>query len=180
MSAMPARTPWALEGATNPTLLRLHVGVALTTETIVTCPPGAAPAPVDRLLEIEAIRSLDVHRYRVRLNLRLGAGRAETQRHAAEVLAHAWGPAVPLAPDPGPRAFAAALGGPRAVAESPAMAAGHPVLAAVFEVRGVSEAIAGEGLVLVRLGRLFAWDDAEGPVAAAIAQRAGTPGSASG
>jgi len=39
----------------------------------------------------------------------------------------------------------------------------------VFEVRGVVEAIAGDGLVLVRLGRLFAWDDVEDEVSAALA-----------
>jgi hypothetical protein len=37
------------------------------------------------------------------------------------------------------------------------MAAGHPLLEAVFGVDGVSEAIAGDGVLLVRLGRLFAW-----------------------
>lgn len=175
-----AMTRWAFEGAANPTVLRLHVDTPLTIETIVTCPPGVAPAPLDRLFEIDGIRSLDVHRYRVRLNLRRGAGRAETQRHASEVLTHAWGPPSPLAPDPGPRAFVAATEGPRTVAESPQMAAPHRLLAAVFGVDGVSEAIAGDGIVLVRLGRLFGWEGTEPSVARVLAQSEGMPGSASG
>ncbi|HEX6843824.1 MAG TPA: hypothetical protein VF235_01800 [Actinomycetota bacterium] len=174
-------TRWALEGAVNPTLLRVHVGVALTDETIVTCPPATAPPPVDRLLEIGAIRSLDVHRYRVRLNLFSWADREETARHASEILEHAWGAATPLAPDEGPRAFVAETGGlARRVAESPRMARGSRLLEAVFAVDGVSEAIAGDGLVLVRLGRVFVWDEAEAAVGRALAQSSvGMPGSTS-
>ena len=51
------------------------------------------------------------------------------------------------------------------------MALGHPLLEAVFEVEGVSEAIVGDDLVLVRLGRLFAWPDAEPQVIRALASR---------
>jgi hypothetical protein len=175
------RARWAIEGAANPTLLRLHVDRALTDETILTCPPATAPSPLDRLFEIEAIRSLDVHRYTVRLNLRPGAGRAETRRHATEVLAHAWGTESRLRPDDGPRAFTTSTEGPRAVAESPRMAEAVPLLAALFAIEGVSEAIVGEGLVLVRLGRLFDWADAEPAVSRVLAQTGGgTPGSASG
>jgi hypothetical protein len=184
---MPASAPsshvrWAIEDAPNPTLLRLHVGVALTDETILTCPPGAAPSPIDRLLEIEAIRSLDVHRYRVRLNLRPGAGRDETRRHATEILVHAWGDQGSLRADEGPRAFVAATGGiARRVAESPRMARGNRLLEAVFAVDGVSEAVAGDGLVLVRLGRVFGWNEAEAAVGRALAQSSvGMPGSTSG
>lgn len=171
---------WAIEDAPNPTVLRVHVAVALTDETILTSPPAAAPEPIDRLLEIEAIRSLDIHRYRVRLNLRPGAGRAATREHVAEVLEAAWGPAADLGPDPGPRAFQAVAGGVRTVAESPAMAAGHPVLEAVFAVDGVSEAIAGDGMVLVRLGRLFDWDERQEAVQSGVAGASGMPGSTSG
>ena len=35
---MEPRT-WAVETAPNPAVVRLHVGHALTEETIVTCPP---------------------------------------------------------------------------------------------------------------------------------------------
>jgi len=173
-------TGWALEGAPNPTLLRLHFDVALTDETIVTCPPGVLPEPLDRLLEIEAIRSLDLHRYRTRLNLYPGAGRAEARRHVAEVLTPAWGPGAELVPDAGPRAFEAATSGPKAVAESPAMARGHRLLVAAFSVDGVVEAISGEGMVLVRLGRLFSWADRETAVVAALQSAGGMPGSTSG
>ena len=169
-------TRWALEDAANPTLLRLHVDAALTDATILTCPPGAAPEPIDRLLEIEAIRSIDLHRYRARLNLRADADRATALRDVSEVLEHAFGPALALTPDPGPRAFETEVTGGRRVAESPAMAAGHPLLAAVFAVEGVSEAVAGEGVVLVRLGRLFAWSDREDAVQASLG---GIPGSTS-
>lgn len=170
---------WALEGAANPAVLRLHVGMELTRETIVTCPPGPAPAPIDRLLEIEAIRSLDLHRYRVRLNMRPDAIRAETATHVTQVMRAVWGPAAPLADDEGPRAFRAATDGPRAVAESRAMAGDHPLLAALFEVDGVAEAIAGDGLVLVRLGRMFDWADREADVARALQTAGGIPGSTS-
>ena len=171
---------WAIEGAANPTVLRVHVDVALTDETIVTCPPAEAPEPIDRLLEIGGIRSLDIHRYRVRLNLRPDADPTEMRRHAAEVLEAAWGPAAPLAPDAGPRAFQASVAGIRTVAESPAMAAGHVVLEAVFGVDGVSEAIAGDGMVLVRLGRLFDWDERQEAVQFGLAGVSGMPGSTSG
>jgi len=170
---------WALEGAPNPTLLRLHAGVALTAETVVTCPPGTAPALIDRLLEIEAIRSIDLHPYRARLNLYPGAGRAATARHVTEVLTPAWGPPAALVPDAGPRVFEARSSSGKVVAESPAMAEGHPLLEAVFGVEGVTEAIAGEGMVLVRLGRLFDWAEGETAVAAALQSAGGMPGSTS-
>lgn len=60
---------WALERAANPTVLRLHATLELTRGTIETCPPASAPLPLRRLLGIAAVRSVDLHRYRVRLNL---------------------------------------------------------------------------------------------------------------
>ena len=174
-----AGTAWALDFPRNPARVRLHVGTRLTRETIVTCPPATAPAPVDRLGEIEAIRAIDVHPTFARLNLWPGAVREDVARHADEILRHAWGPPMELPPDPGPRAFEAATSGPRVVAESPAMADKHPLLAAVFEVEGVAEAIAGDALVLARLGRCYGWDGAEDAVAAAIQTVGGTPGSTS-
>jgi hypothetical protein len=176
---------WALEGVANPSVLLLHVDAALTDETIVTCPPAVAPEPVDRLLEIGAVRSLDVHRHRVRLNLRPDAEVTVVAGHADEVLAHVWGPSTPLVGDPGPRAFEARTTGPRTVAESPRMADGNPLLEALFTVPGVAEAIVAEGLVLVRLGRMFSWSDTESDVIDRLeryraAIRSGMPGSTSG
>jgi hypothetical protein len=60
------------------------------------------------------------------------------------------------------------------------MAAGHPVLEVLFSVDGVSEAIAGDALVLVRLGRLFGWAEVEPTIRDALAayesrSRDGTP-----
>lgn len=163
---------WAIEGALNPSVLRVHVRAALTDRTIEPCPPAAAPAPLDRLLAVEEVRSLDLHRYRVRVNLRPGAGRAAVTRRAGEVLGDAWGPAVALPPDPLPRAFGHPYDGARIVAESAEMArvSGVRALVAVFAAPGVVEAIAAPGMVLVRIGRLFGWEEAEPAVAAALAQ----------
>ncbi len=163
---------WAIEGALNPTVLRVHVRASLTDRTIETCPPGTAPAPLDRLLAVDEVRSLDLHRYRVRVNLRPGGGRAAVRRRAEEVLGDAWGPAVALPQDPPPRAFGHPYDGPRVVAESAEMAGASlvPALVAVFAAPGVIEAIAAPGMVLVRIGRLFSWDEVEPSVAAALAQ----------
>jgi hypothetical protein len=54
--------------------------------------------------------------------------------------------------------------GPRIVAESPEMAAPDAILAALFRVPGVAEAILEAGWVWVRLARLFPWDDVEDSV----------------
>lgn len=163
---------WALEGALNPTILRLHVRRALTERTIVTCPPGEAVSPLDRLLEIEGVRSIDIHRYRVRLNLRPDGGRSAVSLEVRSLLSKAWGPAVDLPPEALPRAFADPYEGARRVAESREMAevSGVPALRAVFVAPGVVEAIAAPGMILVRIGRLFGWDEAEAAVAAALAQ----------
>jgi hypothetical protein len=162
---------WAIEGALNPTILRIHVTEALTDRTIVVCPPEDAPAPFDAVAEIEGVRGLDLHRHRVRVNLEPGAGRAAVSRAAAALLEAAWGAQDPLPLDEGPRAFSVDHTGPRLVAESPVMAAQQrdTTLIRVFEVPGVVEAIAGDGLVLVRLGRLFAWNDVQAEVSAALA-----------
>jgi hypothetical protein len=57
-------TRWFVEGATNPSVLRIHVTDELTLRTIETCPPGVAPRPLDRLLQVPGVRSIDLHRYR--------------------------------------------------------------------------------------------------------------------
>lgn len=170
---------WALEDAPNPNVLRLHVTRELTDATVATWPPAEPPPPLDGLREVEAIRTIDLHRYRARLNLRPGAERTAVRGHVEAILAGRWGPASALEPDAGPRAFQVATVGPRSVAESPQMARGHPLLVAVFSVDGVAEAIAGDGLVLVRLGRLFAWAARQDAVVAALQTAGGTPGSMS-
>ena len=175
-------TRWALEAMTNRAVLRLHVDTELTRETIETSPPAEAPSPLDRLFEIEAVRTLDLHRYRARLNLRPDADPTLAATNADAVLAQAWGPASPLVTDEGPRAFAVLTVGDRHVAESPAMAEGDPLLALLFDVEGVSEAIVGEGMVLVRLGRLFDWAGAQPVIERALqaySDAGGMPGSTS-
>lgn len=159
---------WAIEPAANPSVVRVHVAHELTDRTILTTPPAEVAMPVAGLLEIEAVRTVDLHRYRMRLNLRPGSNRARTASHAREVLGAAWGEPVPLESDEGPRAFAVVYEGPRRVAESAEMAAGVPLLEVLFDVEGVSEAVAGTGMVLVRLGRLFGWDWGERAVGAAL------------
>lgn len=178
---------WAIEPATNPSVVRVHVTDELTDRTIVTSPPAEVAMPVAGLLEIEAVRSIDLHRYRIRLNLRPGSDRVKTAAHARDVLVAGWGEPARLAPDEGPRAFEIPYRGPRTVAESAEMAAGHPLLEALFRVEGVSEAIASDGLLLVRLGRLFDWERHQRAVSAVLRGVArqsrsdvgGTPGSTS-
>jgi hypothetical protein len=162
---------WALEATPNRAVLRIHVGHELTDRTIVTSPPAELEHPLAGLLELDAVRTVDLHRYRVRMNLRPDADRDATATHAGAILASGWGPARVLAADTGPRAFQVRHQGPRTVAESAEMALGNPLLEAVFGVEGVSEAIVGDDLVLVRLGRLFAWSDAEPQVIRALAVR---------
>ena len=169
---MEGTTPvWAIEPATNPSVLRIHVDHELTDRTIVTSPPAELEHPLAGLLELDAVRTLDLHRYRVRVNLRADADRVVAAGHAGEILTSAWGSAGSLDPDAGPRAFEVHHRGARTVAESAEMALGHPLLEAVFDVEGVSEAIVGDDLVLVRLGRLFAWTDAEPRLIRALAIR---------
>jgi hypothetical protein len=160
---------WSIEPAVNPSVVRVHVSDQLTDRTIVTSPPAVVAMPIAGLLEIEDVRTVDLHRYRIRMNLRPGSDRVRAAWHARDVLAASWGDPVRLTPDAGPRAFVVAHRGPRTVAESAEMASGHPLLEAVFEVDGVSEAIAGEDMLLVRLGRLFGWDDGEPAVREALA-----------
>ena len=152
----------------NPTVLRLHVDVELTARTILTCPPHDPPPIGAAALSIAGVRSVDLHRYRARLNLRRGVVAAD---RASDDLTHALGPATAMPADEGPVAFEVDRDGPRQVAESAEMAerSREPTLVALFGVPGVAEAIVGEGLVLVRLGRLFRWrDGARAEVIAAL------------
>ena len=160
---------WVLQPATNPSVLRVHVAHELTDRTIVTSPPAEVAMPIAGLLELEAVRTLDLHRYVVRMNLAHGADRDATAAHARQILGPAWGAEAAIGEDPEPRAFEAAHRVERLVAESAEMAAGDETLEALFRVDGVTEVVAGDGVVLVRLGALFAWRESEATVAAALA-----------
>ena len=113
---------WAIEPAVNPSVVRVHVVHELTDRTIVTSPPTEVAMPIAGLLEIEAVRTIDLHRYRIRLNLRPGSDRVRTAAHVRDVLSASWGEPIRIDPDPGPRAFEVGCHGPRTVAESAEMA----------------------------------------------------------
>ncbi len=151
---------WALSRATNPAVLRLHTTLELTPATIETCPPSEPPHPLDRLLEIRGIRSMDLHRHVARLNLLPGSDPHAITRQVCELLAEEWGRASPKRYDPA-RTFSVRYRGPRLVAESLRMAGSQPILRALFGVPGVVEAILDSGHVRVRLGRLFSWTEVE-------------------
>jgi hypothetical protein len=153
-------TPWALSRTSNPTVLRLHASLELTEATIETCPPSTPPHPLDRLLQIPEIRSIDLHRYRARLNLLPGSDPRAITRQVCELLAGEWGRASTKRDDPA-RAFPVPYRGPRLVGESLRMAGSQPILRALFAVPGVVEAILEPGHVRVRLGRLFSWTEVE-------------------
>ena len=162
-------TAWAFENVTNPWLVRLHVDISLTDQTIVTCPPAQAQAPLDRLLQVKGVRALDLQRYRVRLNLEYGISRAAAARTGSAFLRGHWGDPSELPPKERPRAFQMDRRGPRKVAESLMMAGEDILLRALFGVDGVAEAVAADGVVLVTLGRFFSWADCEAAVSEAIA-----------
>lgn len=152
----------------NAAVLLVHTTEELTTATIVTCPPAGPPAPLDRLLDVPGVRSLDLHRYRVRVNLSPQAERRAVRRGVERLLTPAWGRPVPLPPEPGPRELPVPHDGPRLVAESPEMAGGDPILRAAFHVPGVVEAIVDRGVVQIRLGRLFSWEEILGSLQRAL------------
>jgi hypothetical protein len=153
-------TTWALSNASNPTVLRLHASLELTQATIETCPPSTPRHPLDRLLEIPGIRSIDLHRYGVRLNLLPGPDRRAITPEVCELLVKEWGGASSKRADRA-RTFAVRYRGSRLVAESLQMAGSQPILRALFGVPGVVEAILEPGHVWVRLGRLFSWTEVE-------------------
>lgn len=160
---------WALERAANPAVLRLHTTAELTRKTIETCPPGTAPPPLGRLPGIPGVRSVDLHRYRARLNLIPGANLDLLEEAVRRALEGSWGPPVALPLEEAPRSFPVEHGGGRRAAESLEMAGRQPVLQALFLVPGVAEAILNRAEVRVRLGRLFEWEEVEGPVRDALA-----------
>lgn len=155
---------WALEGAPNPQVIRVHTTVELTRATIEKCPPASPPEVLRSVLAVDGVRSVDLHRYRARLNLSPGCDARAVWEGVARAIEAAWGAPVPLPAEPAQRAIAVAYEGPRIVAESPEMAGLDPTLAALFRVRGVEEAILATGRVWVRPGRLFTWEDVEASV----------------
>lgn len=162
---------WALEVAPNPSVLRLHVTTELTSRTIVTCPPAQAPEPIDRLVALEGVRSADLHRYRARLNLAPGVRREQVAIRVSAELASVWGEPTSLPPEAPPRAFGVDRRGPRRVAESREMAGDDRLLTLMFSLDGVAEAVAGRGMLLLRLARLFRWEEVEPSVVAQLAVR---------
>jgi hypothetical protein len=159
---------WAMERVANPSVLRLHTTEELTDKTIVTCPPAIPPAPLDRLLTLPGVRTINLHRYRCRVNLKPGAD-AVALTHATETtLLSEWGEPEPLPPEEDPRAFVIRREGPRTVAESREMAASDQIAVALFNVPGVAEVVLGPGMALVRLGHLFRWSDVQRDVVRAL------------
>lgn len=159
---------WALEQPVNPNVLRVHVDHQLTDRTIVTSPPADIARPLAGLLELDAVRTVDLHRYHARVNLTHAADRDVAAGHAGDILRAAWGDETHDHRESDPRAFEIDYAGPRVVAESAEMAAGRDLLLRLFTVAGVREAILGDGLALVRIGRLFTWTAVEPAVTAAL------------
>jgi hypothetical protein len=168
-----ASVAWSLSRPSNPMVLVVHTTMELTQETIETCPPSRPPHPLERLLEVPGIRSIDLHRYRARLNLAPGADRDETTRQVCELLGNEWGSTSSKRDEPA-RAFDVSYEGSRLVAESLRMAGSQPILRALFGVGGVAEAILEPGQVRVRLGRLFSWAEVDDDTRRAL-ERAASP-----
>ncbi len=160
-------TAWALSSAVNPAVLRLDTSEELTTATIETCPPSMPPAPLDRLLGITAIRSIDLHRYRARINLRPSSRRETVAEAVEELLSEEWGgPSVTL--ENPVRVFSVPYNGRRLVAESLEMAGEQPILRRLFDVPGVVEAVLEPGRVSVRIASLFSWSEVDTVVRSAL------------
>ena len=164
-----------MEAAPNPSVLRLHTTEELTDRTILTCPPAVPPPPLDRLLALSEVRTLDLHRHRCRVNLRPGANPIAVGAAAEASLLTAWGAPEPLPPSEEPRAFSIRREGPRLVAESREMAGGEAVALALFDVQGVVEVVLGRGMALVRLGPLFRWSAVQRDVVRALTLGRGRP-----
>ncbi len=152
---------WALERPPNPRVIRVHTTVELTRATIERCPPASPPEGLSSLLAVDGVRSVDLHRYRARLNLSPGRDAQAAWEEVGRAIEAAWGAPAPLPGEPPQRAFEVAYEGPRMVAESLEMAGPEATLAVLFRVPGVAEAILEAGRVWVRPGRLFPWEDVE-------------------
>lgn len=166
---------WAMEAVPNPSVLRLHTTEELTDRTIVTCPPAALPAPLDRLLALPEVKTLNLHRYRCRVNLRPGMNAGAVGDAVEQNLLSAWGAPEPLPPEEDPKAFAIRREGPTMVAESHEMASSDPLVLALFDVQGVVEVVSGKGMVLVRIGRLFHWSAVQPNLVRALTLAMGPP-----
>ena len=103
----PAVT-WALERAPNPRVIRVHTTVELTRATIEKCPPASPPEGLRSLLAVDGVRSVDLHRYRARLNLDPGCDAKAAADGVAGAIQAAWGAPAPLPGEPAPRAFGVA------------------------------------------------------------------------
>src|SRR5690242_14916675 len=112
---------WALEQPANPSVIRVHVDHQLTDRTIVTSPPAEIARPLAGLLELDAVRTVDLHRYHARVNLAHGADRAAASAHVSDILRAAWGAQGEDGAESDPRAFEIDYAGPRVVAESAEM-----------------------------------------------------------
>src|SRR5215216_862981 len=103
---------WALERARNPRVIHVHTTVELTRATIETCPPASPPERLSSVLAV-GVRSVDLHRYRARLNLNPGCAAEAAWDGVARAIEAAWGPPAPLPGEPSPRGFKVAYRGPR-------------------------------------------------------------------
>jgi hypothetical protein len=160
---------WAIEHVPNPAALRIHTRWELTQRTIETCPPGSPPEPLPQLLSLASVRSLDLHRYRARINLTYGARRDRVAEIAKELLGPLWGPPRRVPVEPGERVFSIASL-ERIVAESIEMARGSELAITLFRLPGVAEVRSQEGLLHLRIGRLFEWVEVEHSVEDALAR----------
>ncbi|MGH2528265.1 MAG: hypothetical protein ACRDH0_02835, partial [Actinomycetota bacterium] len=115
MARQEVRPPvmWALEVAPNPRVIRVHTTVELTRATIETCPPASPPEWLRAMLAVDGVRSVDLHRYRARLNLSPGCDAKAASVGAARAIESAWGAPAHLPGEPPPRAFEVAYEGPR-------------------------------------------------------------------
>jgi hypothetical protein len=87
---------WALETAPNPRIIRVHTTVELTRATIEKCPPATPPEGLRSLLAVDGVRSVDLHRYRARLNLNPGFDAKAAWEEVARVIEAAWGLPFPF------------------------------------------------------------------------------------
>jgi hypothetical protein len=129
----------------QPRVIRVHTTVELTRATIEKCPPTSPPEGLRSLLAADGVGSVDLHRYRARLNLTPGRDAKAASEGVTRAIEAAWGPPAPLPGEPPPRAFGVEYEGPRMVTESPEMAAPDATLVALFRVPLVAEAILEAG-----------------------------------
>jgi hypothetical protein len=81
---------WALERAPNPRVIRVHT-VELTPATIERCPSATLPEGLRSTLAVDGVRSVDLHRYRARLNLSADCDAEAAWAGIARTIGTAWG-----------------------------------------------------------------------------------------